>query len=116
MLRALSSSKYLIHTKNIFSRKSLNFYSTAFGINRHQTRNIQSPIEGITIVRDKQTARRVARELLELQNHIHACDTETKMFIDKHGIIGHNIPVICASIFAGDDLNFGTGPIVWIGI
>lgn len=116
MLRALqfrsNTSLHFNMTNKYILRNPYSCFQRLFSIN-----NRTKPYHpnGITIVKDRQTARRVARELLELTDHIHACDTETEMFNDKYGIIGHNIPVICASIYAGEDLNFGTGPIVWIG-
>jgi hypothetical protein len=70
---------------------------------------------GVTVVRDKRTAQRVLADLMELTDHVHACDTETAMIDDRHGIIGRPIPVICASIYAGDNVDFGTGPMIWIG-
>ena len=71
---------------------------------------------GVTVIRDRHSAQRVVAELLELTDHIHACDTETAMIDDRKGIIGRPIPVICASIYAGPHFDFGSGPMVWIGV
>jgi len=68
----------------------------------------------VTVIRDRQSARRTVQELLELTNAIHACDTETAMIDDRQGLIGRPIPVLCATIYAGPDIDFGSGPMIWI--
>ena len=98
------------------TRTPLGFAVRTWGGRKSWSRMFSDYPEGVTIVRDKLKARQVVSDLMELKHCIHACDTETPMIDDKQGIIGRDIPVICASIYAGGDFDFGSGPIVWIGM
>ena len=71
--------------------------------------------DGVTVVRDVNTARRVVNELCKLEQTYHACDTETKFFDETEFKYG-NASIYCASIYAGPNYDFGSGPLVWIGL
>jgi DNA polymerase I len=69
-------------------------------------------------VQDRETARRVAAKLRELRGPgapMHACDTEAvDISVKQQSPVG-NGRVICASIYAGPDVDFGGGRSrVWI--
>ena len=70
-----------------------------------------------TVVRDRETASRVCKQLRSLEDaeqRWFACDTEVAdIDVKKQSPVG-NGTVICASIFAGPDLDFGSGPQIWI--
>eukprot|EP00753_Platysulcus_tardus_P016428 PLAT5692.2.p1 GENE.PLAT5692.2~~PLAT5692.2.p1 ORF type:complete len:796 (-),score=413.96 PLAT5692.2:54-2441(-) len=71
-------------------------------------------LEGVTIVRDAASAAKALAVLESLRGRFHACDTETTdLDIKKVGPVG-NGRVICASIYSGDDVDFGSGPRLWI--
>lgn len=72
-------------------------------------------VEGVTVVRDEQSARRALDVLNGLSKDVfHAIDTETTgLDIKKMGPVG-NGQVLCASIYAGPDVDFGNGPLLWI--
>ncbi|KAJ1623443.1 hypothetical protein T492DRAFT_883535, partial [Pavlovales sp. CCMP2436] len=74
-------------------------------------------VEGVTIVRTEAEAHRVLAQLMTLTaetGRYHAIDTETHgVDLKKVGPVG-NGEVICLSIYCGEDLDFGTGPCVWV--
>lgn len=70
--------------------------------------------EGVTIVRDKETAKNVIKQLLSLTDRYHACDTEIINSDLKKSVYLVKPKVICASIYCGPDINFGSGPKIWI--
>ncbi|KAF0714795.1 Aste57867_3682 [Aphanomyces stellatus] len=69
----------------------------------------------VTMVQDKQSARRVLEILESLgPDHMHACDTEVAQIdVKKVGPVG-NGHVTCLSIYSGPDVDFGNGPYVWV--
>jgi DNA polymerase-1 len=69
--------------------------------------------EGVTVVADKETARKVVAILMTLKDRVHACDTETIGFTLSKSPVGHG-KIICASIYCGPDVDFGKGPRIWI--
>lgn len=74
------------------------------------------PIPGVTIVNDKASASRVLKILTSksLRGYLHACDTESRHIdIKKQSPVGTG-QVICASIYCGPDIDFGSGPAIWI--
>lgn len=79
-------------------------------------RERMSEIKGVTICHDKQTASAVLEKLMKLsgENYVHACDTEVgQIDLSVQGPVG-NGKVICASIYCGEDFDFGNGPRIWI--
>ena len=73
-------------------------------------------IKGVTIVHDEATARPVLEKLMKLSgpDYIHACDTECgQLDLAVHGPVG-NGKIICASIYCGEEHDFGNGPRIWI--
>ena len=73
---------------------------------------------GITLVENKETAQKTLEQLFSLHNsdptREFACDTEVHDIDLKHeSPVGHG-KIFCASIFCGDDVDFGSGPRVWI--
>jgi DNA polymerase-1 len=71
-------------------------------------------IEGTTIVRTREDARRVVSVLKSVPDRIHAWDTETINIDAKEQSPVGNGTIICASVFAGPDLDFGSGPRLFI--
>eukprot|EP00933_Yihiella_yeosuensis_P071003 TRINITY_DN79179_c0_g1_i1.p1 TRINITY_DN79179_c0_g1~~TRINITY_DN79179_c0_g1_i1.p1 ORF type:complete len:1175 (+),score=249.68 TRINITY_DN79179_c0_g1_i1:211-3735(+) len=71
--------------------------------------------KGTTIVRSKAEAERVLKILLSLRGpqRFHALDTETRNWKPGLSPYGHG-EVICWSIYCGDDVDFGSGPRLWI--
>ncbi|KYQ92753.1 putative protein serine/threonine kinase [Tieghemostelium lacteum] len=70
--------------------------------------------DGVTVVRDIIKAREVVDRLRLEKNEFHACDTEVvDIDLKTESPIGHG-RVICFSIYVGEHLNFGNGPIVWV--
>tara|TARA_B110000208_G_scaffold131611_1_gene159482 strand:+ start:143 stop:2242 length:2100 start_codon:yes stop_codon:yes gene_type:complete len=70
--------------------------------------------EGVTVVRSIAHAREVARKLFQLKDRVHACDTEVAdIDLKKVGPVGHG-RVTCISVYSGDDVDFGSGPNLWI--
>ena len=77
-----------------------------------------SVVEGVTIVNDVASAERALETIRELEvedpDRIHACDTEvTDIDLKVQSPCG-NGKVICASVYAGPDVDFGNGPKLWI--
>ena len=73
--------------------------------------------EGTTIVRDRDTAKKVLRILQLLEDdgdRVHACDTEVANISLKDQSPVGNGRVICASVYSGPDIDFGSGPRLWI--
>lgn len=73
-------------------------------------------IEGVTIVDTPEEARRVLRILRSpgVRERYHACDTEAIKIEVKHQSPYNYGEVICASVYCGPDVDFGTGPNLWI--
>lgn len=71
-------------------------------------------IPGITIVRNKDQAKRVIEILNQNSNRIHAWDTETIGFDVKEQSPVGNGSIICATAFIGPEVNFGTGSKLFI--
>ena len=71
-------------------------------------------MKGITQVRTKSHAQSVLAQVMALSNREFAVDTEVSHIeVTEQSPVG-NGRVICASVFAGPDLDFGTGPCLWI--
>lgn len=70
---------------------------------------------GVTVVDTPAEAQRVVKMLMSLreQHRFHALDTETKDWEPDLSTYGHG-RVICFSIYCGDDVDFGSGPRVWV--
>lgn len=70
-----------------------------------------------TVVQDVASARRVCEQMQALPDaadRFFACDTEVvDIDVKRHSPVGHG-RVICASIFCGPDVDFGSGSRVWI--
>ncbi len=67
-------------------------------------------LDGTTIVRTKEDARKVVAILKQYPERIAAWDTETIGIDPKIQSPVGNGQVICASAFIGPDINFGNGP------
>ncbi len=68
----------------------------------------------VTAVRSKEDARKALDILYRNPQAIWACDTEVvNIDIHEQGPVG-NGKVICASVYGGEDINFGSGPTLWI--
>ncbi len=75
-------------------------------------RNLDVP--GTTIVRNREQARKAIDVLYKYRQRVHAWDTETINIDPKiNSPVGHG-EVICASAFAGPDVDFGNGPRLFI--
>lgn len=73
-------------------------------------------IQGVTIVNDAASAKRVLAKLMALSGpeHVFACDTEVVgLDLDVRSPVGQG-KVICASIYCGPQHDFGNGPRIWI--
>jgi len=70
--------------------------------------------EGTTIVRTAAEAAEVIQKLRGVyKDRVHAVDTEVRNW--KPGQTPHgNGEVICFSVYCGDDVDFGTGPRLWV--
>ncbi len=71
-------------------------------------------IEGTTIVRTREQARKVVEILRSVADRIHAWDTETIEIDAKEQSPVGNGKIIGASAFVGPDINFGSGPRLFI--
>lgn len=71
-------------------------------------------IEGTTIVRTREDAKKAVKILMKLKDRVHAWDTETINIDPKEESPVGNGTVICASVFAGPDIDFGNGPRLFI--
>lgn len=72
------------------------------------------PLPPTTVVQDRATAARVADQLRSMAGRIFACDTEVAdIDVKKQSPCG-NGRVICASVYAGPDVDFGNGPRLFI--
>ncbi len=71
-------------------------------------------IEGTTIVRSVEDARRIIKILRSLPDRIHAWDTETINIDAKEQSPVGNGKIICATVFVGPDIDFGSGPRLFI--
>ena len=74
----------------------------------------QLKIEGTTIVRTRADARRVVKILKSFPDRIHAWDTETIEIDAKEQSPVGNGKIICAQVFVGPDIDFGSGPRLFI--
>jgi DNA polymerase-1 len=72
-------------------------------------------LNGITVVDSLKSASRALQVLHSLPRHtIHACDTEVaNINVKKQSPIGHG-NVICFSVYCGPNVDFGSGPILWV--
>lgn len=70
-------------------------------------------LEGITIVNDEASAVRALAELARVEGY-HAADTEVMDIELKTQSPVGNGKVICASIYCGEQYDFGNGPLLWI--
>lgn len=74
----------------------------------------QNYLTPVTIINTKEEAKRVVKILESHPKAIWACDTEVvDIAIKEQSPVG-NGKVICASIFGGDQVNFGDGSTLWI--
>ena len=71
-------------------------------------------IEGTTIIRNREDAKRVVDILKTLPERIHAWDTETINIDPKEQSPVGNGTIICAQVFVGPDIDFGNGPRLFI--
>eukprot|EP00667_Euglena_gracilis_P001869 EG_transcript_1869 len=72
--------------------------------------------QGVTVVRDREAARRAVAALMAHPEVYHACDTEVAdIDVKKVGPVGHG-RVICISIYSGPNVDFGEGPgkVLWV--
>jgi DNA polymerase-1 len=76
---------------------------------------LNAPLDGVTIVRSAEAARKVVDILEKLPVDVHhAWDTEvSEIDVATQSPVG-NGKVICASFYSGPEIDFGTGPRVWI--
>lgn len=72
------------------------------------------PIEGVTIVKTVADAKRVIDILYKYRDRPHAWDTETIDIDVKSESPVNRGKCICASAFAGPEINFGNGPRLFI--
>lgn len=71
-------------------------------------------IEGTTIIRTKEDARKAVEILKQVKDRVVAWDTETiGLEVKEDSPVGTGT-IICASVFAGPDINFGNGPRLFI--
>lgn len=70
---------------------------------------------GTTVVRTREEAQEVLKVLEELRGpeRYHAIDTEVRGWEPALSPYGHG-EIICFSIYCGDDVNFGSGPRLWV--
>lgn len=70
---------------------------------------------GVTVVGSKADAERVISIIRKLpKGTYHAWDTETTQIdLETQSPVGHG-RVICASMYSGPDVDYGSGPRVWI--
>jgi len=72
------------------------------------------PGAGITLVQTEGDAKRVLDQLMSLPKHYHACDTEVaNIDVTSQSPVG-NGNVICATVYSGPEVDFGSGPRLWI--
>eukprot|EP01117_Protostelium_nocturnum_P015199 TRINITY_DN5861_c0_g1_i1.p1 TRINITY_DN5861_c0_g1~~TRINITY_DN5861_c0_g1_i1.p1 ORF type:complete len:1203 (-),score=391.20 TRINITY_DN5861_c0_g1_i1:7-3588(-) len=71
--------------------------------------------KGVTLVRDRETARKVVDLLTsdKYNKRYHAIDTEVVDLDLEYSPVGQG-NIICMSIYCGPDANFGEGPRIWI--
>lgn len=76
---------------------------------------LDAPLDGVTIVRSVESAKNVVAILEKLPVEVHhAWDTEvSEIDVTTQSPVG-NGKVICASFYSGPDIDFGTGPRVWV--
>eukprot|EP00750_Incisomonas_marina_P009985 INCI16205.2.p1 GENE.INCI16205.2~~INCI16205.2.p1 ORF type:complete len:844 (-),score=149.57 INCI16205.2:102-2633(-) len=70
---------------------------------------------GVTVIRDRYQAKRALAKLMALpKDTVHACDTEVAgIDLQKQSPVGNGV-VTCASVYCGPDVDFGSGPCLWI--
>jgi hypothetical protein len=90
-------------------------FSVALFRRRVQHSRHLSSLKGITLVQTKEHASKVLDQLMALPApREFAVDTEVAHIdVTEQSPVG-NGTVICASVFAGPDVDFGTGPSLWI--
>jgi DNA polymerase-1 len=72
-------------------------------------------LKGYTIITEKNEAKRCVDILMEeTKDKIVACDTETIDLDPKKEAPVGNGRIVCASMFAGPEFNFGNGPRLFI--
>jgi DNA polymerase-1 len=106
---------HLIVDKNVKLRRSFNFKSfTSINLNDNLAFKSSLKIPSVTIVRDRNHAKKCVEILKSAGNRFHAWDTET-LGIDprENSPVTHG-RIICFSCFAGPDLDFGNGPRLFI--
>jgi DNA polymerase-1 len=75
---------------------------------------IESNMPGVSVANDKESAMRIIDLLYKNKHFYHAADTETiDIDVKKQSPVGHG-RVICASLYAGPEVDFGNGPRIYI--
>ena len=99
------------------SNIKLNFTHRTFStLNLRDNLAFKSSLEipSVTIVRDRQHAKKCVELLKSAGNRFHAWDTETLGIDPKENSPVTHGKIICFSCFAGPDIDFGNGPRLFI--
>jgi hypothetical protein len=110
---SLVVGRRLLMTKGLHSTRSVTRLAstpTTTGVPMHQSKQ-RLPV---TTIQTKEEAKKALEILYKNPQAIWACDTEVvNIDIHEQGPVG-NGKVICASVYGGEDINFGNGPTLWI--
>lgn len=117
MKRIISFSRLNnIHKLTTFNKVYFKNFNQMDMMNNSMQRNVnlafRSKIDlpSVTIVRDRDHARRVINILKSNGNRFHSWDTETVEIDPKEQSPVGNGKIVCLSCFAGPDIDFGNGP------
>src|SRR4051794_21421390 len=69
---------------------------------------------GITVITTVTQAKQVLDKLMTLTHVEHGCDTEVANIDVKNQSPVGNGDVICCSIYCGEEVDFGSGSMLWI--
>lgn len=75
--------------------------------------NPRASTEGVTVVSTPVEAEPVLDVLMGLEDRYHAIDVETVEWEPGQSVYGHG-RVVCFSVYCGDDVDFGSGPRLWV--
>ena len=93
-------------------KKRISEYEKFSGFTNTAIRNYKG--KGVTLVRDKKSAKKVLDILYKYKNRVHSWDTETiDLDIKSQSPVG-NGKIISAQLFCGPDVPFENGPRVFI--
>lgn len=116
-IRSLSKSSFSMQVENLIKKSPVRFSKTKLNDQLQDlvpSKPSPKSKTAVTICRTKQDAQKILRILYAHPDAHWACDTEVADIDVKNQSPVGNGKVICASIYGGENIDFGTGSTLWI--